>query len=99
MINATMPFYDIEHGYIADVSCLNWCVPQHIVAYNNIETYNIVFIVIALFLLYGAEYSTYKGNYKHADTFVYLAKIAIYIFFFVYIFILKLRLYYYITGA
>lgn len=86
-------------GYQADKNCLDWCVPQHVINYNNMETYNLWFVASAMICIFCAEYFIYKNNIKVASFFIYVSKISIYIFFFVYFVILKLRLYYYATGG
>lgn len=88
-INSTLP-------YQATQKCANWCVEQQLVFYNNLEISAISFVLLALFMLYIAEFCNEHERFKnHSPTFIYMAKVSMYIFFFVFFIVIKLRMYYF----
>lgn len=79
--------------------CFEWAVQQHIIAYNNIETWSVIFVAGAILLIYGFEFCMEHERFrKHAPVFIYLAKLCLYFFAFIYIMVFKLGLIRYISG-
>ena len=83
-MNATLAINEIV-GYIPPKECVEWCITQKVIAYNNIEIQAVMVVAFAsLFLLI---YGMLIGNEKlkrFAPFCVSMARITLYFFFFIY---------------
>lgn len=84
-MNSTFPILNNAVGYVPPIECVQWCVEQKVVAYNNLEIYSVMIVAISSILL--TLYPIFK-NYPTLERFapycIYWARMSLYAFFFVY---------------